>query len=412
MPLKHIFFSLLFVFVSIYIAFLNPHESTFHLTQSLTFKLPTVILLFAAVFTGILISVAIFWTFNLKNTFSRWKFNLQKSRDESKLKRIESLFNKSENFYLSGRLEKALSLIDKVLDASPSHIQALSLKGKILCSQGEKALAANIQKQVLKLGPENISVLFDLATTYEQAGQIEDEIILLKKIHRDNPKAVRPLIQLRDAFLKQQDWKNILIAQDKILSLMKGNKEEWDKEVKNKSRFLFARGKQNWEQDKRDPAISDFKQALKAWSKNSDAHLFLGDVYLQMGKPKIALKKWFTGFEETSNIACLIRAQKVYPKMEDPQPLIEIYKKVIDSNQPKSSYKYVLLLVVLYLEHKQIKKAKNILEENQMDNELLGALLLDYVNKLSNNGSDSESNFNLIREAVFEFPINLGSNLQ
>ena len=332
MSLKHIVFSLLFTVFSIYIAFLNPHESTFHLTQSLTFKLPTVVLLLAAVFTGVLISIAIFWTFNLKNTFSRWKLNLQKSRGKSKLKRIENLFNKSENFYLSGRLEKALSLIDKVLDASPSHIRGLRLKGKILCSQGEKVLAVNIQKQVLKLGPENISVLFDLATTYEQAGQIEDEIILLKKIHRDNPKAVRPLIRLRDAFLKQQDWKHILIAQDKILSLSKGNKEEWGKEVKNKSRFLFARGKQNWEQDKRDPALSDFKQALKAWSKNSDAHLFLGDVYLQMGKPKIALKKWFAGFEETSNTACLIRAQKVYLEMEDPQALIEIYKKAIDSN--------------------------------------------------------------------------------
>lgn len=412
MSLKHIVFSLLFTVFSIYIAFLNPHESTFHLTQSLTFKLPTVVLLLAAVFTGVLISIAIFWTFNLKNTFSRWKLNLQKSRGKSKLKRIENLFNKSENFYLSGRLEKALSLIDKVLDASPSHIRGLRLKGKILCSQGEKVLAVNIQKQVLKLGPENISVLFDLATTYEQAGQIEDEIILLKKIHRDNPKAVRPLIRLRDAFLKQQDWKNILIAQDKILSLSKGNKEEWGKEVKNKSRFLFARGKQNWEQDKRDPALSDFKQALKTWSKNSDAHLFLGDVYLQMGKPKIALKKWFAGFEETSNTDCLIRAQKVYLEMEDPQALIEIYKKAIDSNEPKASYKYVLLLVVLYLEHKQIEKAKNILEENQMDNELLGSLLLDYANKPSNNGSDCESNLNLIREAVFQFPISLGSNLQ
>ena len=412
MSLKDILFSILFVLFSIYIAFLNPHESTFHLTQSLTFKLPTVVLLLGAVFIGVLISVAIFWTFNLKNTFSRWKLNLQKSRGESKLRRIERLFNKSENFFLSGRLEKALSLIDKVLNASPNHMQALTLKGKILCSQGEKVLAANIQKQVLKLGPESISVLFDLATTYEQAGQIKDEIILLKKIHRDNPKAVRPLIRLRDAFLKQQDWKNILITQDKILPLIRDNKEEWDEEIKNKSRFLFARGKQNLEQDKRDSAISDFKQALKAWKKNSDAYLFLGDIYLKMGKPKIALKKWFAGFEETRNIAYLIRAQKVYLKMDDPQVLIEIYKKAIDLNQPQANYKYVLLLVVLYLEHKQVDKAKNILEENKTENELLGSLLLDYVNKPSNNGSDFESNFNLIREAVFQFPVNDESNLQ
>ena len=412
MSLKDIIFSILFVLFSIYIAFLNPHESTFHLTQSLTFKLPTVILLLAAVFTGVMISVAIFWTFNLKNTFSRWKLNLQKRRGKNKLRRIEGLFNKSENFFLNGRLEKALSLIDKVLDASPNHIQALSLKGKILFSRGEKVLATNIQKKVLKLDPESISVLFDLATTYEKTGQIKDEIILLKKIHRDNPKAVQPLIRLRDAFLKQQDWKNVLIAQDKILPLIRDNKEEWDEEVENKSHFLFARGKQNWEQDKRDPAISDFKQALKAWKKNSDAHLFLGDIYLEMGKPKIALKKWFAGFEETRNIACLIRAQKVYLKMEDPQALIEIYKKAIDPNQPQANYKYVLLLIVLYLEHEQVEKAKNILEENQTENELLHSLLLDYVNKPSNNGSDLGSNFNLIREAVFQFPVSDGSNLQ
>ena len=57
-------------------------------------------------------------------------------------------------------------------------------------------------------------------------------------------------------------------------------------------------------------------------------------------------------------------------------------------------------------------QAKNILEENQIENELLGSLLLDYANKPSNNGSDSESNFNLIREAVFQFPVSVESNLQ
>ncbi len=405
MSLKHIAFSILFVFFSIYIAFLNPHESTFHLTQNQTFKLPTVILLLAAVFVGVLFSVAIFWTFNLKNSFSRWKSNLQKSRSEKKRVRVENLFKKAENFFLSGRLEKALSFTDKVLDAFPDHVQALGLKGKILCSQGEKDLAANIQKKALEREPQNISVLFDLATTYAQADKLEDEINVLKKIHRDNPKAAQPLVRLRDAFLKQKDWKKVLAAQDKILPLIRDNKEEWDEELKNKSQFLFARGKQNWEKDNRDLAITDFKQALKAWNKNSDAHLSLGDAYLETGKPKIALKKWFSGFEETRNISCLTRAHKVYLEKDDPQTLIEIYQKAIDSGQTQESYKFVLLLAVLYLEHKQTDKAKRILEENQTENKLLGSLLLAHANQTSNNGSDLESNFSLIREAVFQLPI-------
>jgi tetratricopeptide (TPR) repeat protein len=401
LSLKNIVVSVLFVFFSIYVAFLNPHESTFHLTQSQTFKLPTVILLLAAVFTGVLISVAIFWTFNLKNAFSRWKIDFQKSRVEKKRSRLESLFKKADNFFLCGRLDKASTVLDKILDATPNHVEALNLKGRILCAEGKSSQAVDLQKKALAEDPQNISVLFDLATTYAKTNEADDEINLLKKIHRENPKAVQPLFRLRDTYLKKQDWKNILIAQDKILPLIRNSKEEWDEELKNKSRFLYARGKQQWEQDKRDLAISDFKQALKAWNKNSDAHLFLGDAYLETGKSKTALKKWIAGFEQTHNIPCLIRVQKVVClEKGDPQELIQIYQKAIDPNQPQESYKYVLLLAVLYLEHGQAENAKNILEENQTDHELLGSLLLAHARQPSNN----ESNFDLIKEAIFAHP--------
>ncbi|MEK9629846.1 MAG: tetratricopeptide repeat protein [Nitrospinota bacterium] len=398
--MKHIITSILFVFISIYVAFLNPHESTFHLTQSQTFTLPTVVLLLAAVFTGVLFSVTIFWTSNIKNSFSRWKSNLQKSRSEKKRNKIEALFKNAENFFHSGRLEKALSLVDKVIDAAPDHVRALGLKGKILCSQGKKNLAANFQQKALQKDPQNLSVLLDLVETYSQADQTEDEINLLKKIHRENPKAVQPLVQLRDAFLKQEDWKSVLTAQDKILPLVRENKQRWNEELKNKSRFLLARGKQSWDEEKRDPAISDFKQSIKAWSKNSEAHLHLGDAYLAMGKPKVALKKWFTGFEESQDIACLTRAQKVYNGTEDPQALIEIYQKAINSKEQQENYKFVLMLAILYLEHDQAENAKSVLEENEMGNDLLGNLLLQCATRPSNNGADLELNLDQIKEAV------------
>jgi tetratricopeptide (TPR) repeat protein len=398
LSLKHIIVSVLFVFFSIYVAFLNPHESTFHLTQNQTFKLPTVILLLAAVFTGVLISVAIFWTFNLRNAFSRWKIDLQRNRVEKKNNRLEGLFRKAKNFFLCGRLDKASTVLDKVLDAVPSHAEALSLKGKILCAEGKNSQAISLQKKALAEDPQNISVLFDLATTYAETDHADDEISLLKKIHQENPKATQPLFRLRDAYFKKQDWKSILITQDKILPLIRNSKEEWEEELKNKSRFLYARGKQQWEQDRRDLAISDFKQALKAWNKNFDAHLFLGDAYLETGKTKTALKRWFSGFEQTHNVLCLIRVQKVVClEKGDPQELIQIYQKSIDPNQPQESYKFVLLLAILYLEHGQAENAKNILEENETDHELLGSLLLAHARQPSNNGS----NFGLIKEAIF-----------
>jgi tetratricopeptide (TPR) repeat protein len=398
LSLKHIVVSILFVFFSIYIAFLNPHESTFHLTQNQTFKLPTVILLLAAIFSGVLISVAMFWTFNLKNAFFRWKTDFQKGRVAKKHNRIQGLFKKAKNFFLCGRLDKALTALDKVLDVVPDHVDTLSLKGRVLCAEGKSSQAIELQKKAVAGDPENISVLFDLATTYAETGHFDEELNLLNRIHRDNPKAVHPLYRLRDVYLKKENWKNLLITQEKILPLTRNSKKEWEEELKNKSRFLYARGKQQWEQDNRDLAISDFKQALKAWNKNSDAHLFLGDAYLETGKSKTALKKWIAGFHQTHNIFCLIRAQKVvYLEKEDPQELIQIYQKFIDPNQPQESYKYVLLLAVLYLEHGKAENAKNILETNQTDNELLGSLLLAYAKQPSTNGS----NFDLIKEAIF-----------
>jgi len=403
LSLKHIFFSILIVFFSIYIAFLNPHESTVHLTQIHTVKLPTVVLLIAAVFTGILFSTAIFWASNLKNTFSRWTSTVKKNRSGKKLGQVESLYKKAESFFLSDRTEKALSNVDKALEVSPTHTPALSLKGKILCSQGENVLAVKFQKKALEQEPQNISILFDLAATYSKAGQIADHINLLKKIHWDNPKAIQPLIRLRDAFLKQEDWKNILVTQEKILPLMKGKRGKLEEELKNKSYFLFARGKNNLEQGKNDSAISDFKQAIKTWKKNPEAHLFLGDVYLKTGKPKFAIKKWVVGFEQTHNIACLIRVQKAYLEKEDAQDLIEIYQEAIDPSKPERSYKFILLLALLHLEHNQVERAKSILEENQTRNELLGTLLLAQTNKPANNGSNLHTDLDLIRDAVFKF---------
>ena len=397
MSLKHIFFSVLFVLFSIYVAFLNPHESIFHLTQSQTFKLPMVILLFVAVFVGMVISMAVFWTFNLKNTFSRWKSKLQRNRNNKKRKRLENLFKKAENLFLGGRLEKALSITDKVLDAAPKNIDALSLKGKILFSQGEKVAAATFQKKALEQDPKNISMRFDLAKTYSEAEQYQEEINLLKNIHHDNPKAVQPLFNLRDAFLKKEDWKNVLTSQNKILPLIKDNKEEWNEELKNKSRFLYARGRQQWGQDKRNSALSDFKQALKTWNKNSDAHLFLGDVYLEIGKPKIAFKKWLNGFEHTQNITCLTRAQRVCLETGvNPQDLIVIYQKAIDLNPLPKKHTYILLLAVLFIELNQPDKAKNILQENQANDELLGSLLLSHTDQSSHSGP----NFSLLKEAI------------
>ena len=54
------------------------------------------------------------------------------------------------------------------------------------------------------------------------------------------------------------------------------------------------------------------------------------------------------------------------------------------------------MLAVLFIELNQPDEAKNILQENQAYDELLGSLLLSHADKSSN----SEPNFSLLKDAI------------
>ena len=70
--------------------------------------------------------------------------------------------------------------------------------------------------------------------------------------------------------------------------------------------------------------------------------------------------------------------------------------KAIDLNPLPKKHTYILLLAVLFIELNQPDEAKNILQENQAYDELLGSLLLSHADKSSN----SEPNFSLLKDAI------------
>ncbi len=72
MSLKQIIVFLIFALLSIYTAFLNPHDSLVYITQSQSIKLPTVLLLLGSILIGVIVTVLLFWVFNFKSALSRW----------------------------------------------------------------------------------------------------------------------------------------------------------------------------------------------------------------------------------------------------------------------------------------------------------------------------------------------------
>lgn len=397
MSLKQIIVFLIFALLSIYTAFLNPHDSVVHITQSQSLKLPTVLLLLGSILIGVIVTVFLFWTFNLKSALERWKVGFKNNQIEKKSRKVEALFKKGENFFICGKTDKAQDLIEKVLDISPEHVGALNLIGRILSATGKPDQAENFHKKALAQDPRNIHALFDLADIYSKTGRKSEEIALLQKMQGMNPGTVAPLLHLRDTYLKQDDWKKVCILQKRILPLLRDNNEEWKKEQSNLGRFIFELGKKSLQAGNRDSAISEFKQAIRTCEKCLPAYLSLGDAYLESGKQKQALKIWNTGFQKTGDTACLVRAQIALRDSDNYQELLQTYEESLEAATQEVRSLLVLLLSTLYLEHGLADKARELLENNPPQHPLLHSLLLEKAQH-SGNGNNT---FELTRDAIF-----------
>ena len=182
MSLKQIIVFLVFALLSIYTAFLNPHDSVVHITQNQSLKLPTVLLLLGSILIGVIVTVCLFWTFNFKKALARWKVGFKNNRIEKRNRRVEALFKKGENIFICGKTDKAQILVEKVLDMSPEHVGALNLMGRALDAIDKYDQAEIFYKKALALEPQNIHTLYDLAHIYSKTDRRSEEIALLQKI--------------------------------------------------------------------------------------------------------------------------------------------------------------------------------------------------------------------------------------
>jgi lipopolysaccharide assembly protein B len=402
--LKQIIVFIIFALLSIYIAFLNPHDSVIHITQHQSMKLPTVLLLLGSILIGTIITIFMFWTFNFKNILMRWKIRFKNNSISKNNNKVETLFKNGEALFICRKTDKAKKIIEKLLDASPEHIEGLNLMGRILSSTGKADQAEVFHKKALSFDPNNIHTLFNLVDTYSQIGRQGEEVATLQKIQVVNPGTLAPLLRLREVYLKQRDWKKVCALQKRIISLLRDSNEERKKEQNNLAKFFFELGRESLKTGNSDNAISQYRKAISTSEQYFPAYLSLGDAYLKSGREKQAFKIWKVGFQKTSNKSCLVRLQIALRESDKYHELIKMYEKCLESNTEKDQSVIVLLLSTLYIEHGLLDKAVILLENNTPQHPLLHSLLLETAQD-SGNGKTA-SHFELIRDAIFSLPAN------
>jgi lipopolysaccharide assembly protein B len=403
--LKNIILLIIFTLLSVYIAFLNPHEVEVYLTQSFSLHMPMVILLLGFILVGVLVTIALNWTLRIKSSFGNMKAYFRDKQIKKKDQWCASLYEKAENAVAGGNLEKAKVLFNKILEEFPNHVGALDGNGKIARLQGNSDRALELHLKASQIDPGNLKVLNNLAEDYSHTGLPAKEIQTLEKIRRMEPDSPVVLSRIRDSYLEKQDWKNASEIQKRVITLTRDKKKQAG-EQRLSGQITYQKGLVHWEKGQVDSAISEFKKALRIDNKCLPAYITLGDAFLKSGNKKNAIKTWQAGLSFTHSTLCLLRIQKVLQESDNLKDLVKIYQDAIQSTTNSVKDKYVQMLGVLYMEKGEADEAIQVLETVQPDKSLLHSILLANAYQLKHDNPKMEqaaqSAFSIVKESLFE----------
>ncbi len=156
-----------------------------------------------------------------------------------------------------------------------------------------------------------------------------------------------------------------------------------------------------------EPAILEFKKALKSDEKCLPAYITLGDAFLKSGNRKNAIRTWQSGFTFTHSPVCLLRIQQVLQDSDDLKDLVKVYQEAISHSSNATKNTVVMLLGMLYLEREEPDEAIQTLESAPADKSILHSLLLAnaYQQKHDTGQMEkaSQSAFSIVKESLVEY---------
>jgi lipopolysaccharide biosynthesis regulator YciM len=403
--LKTIFLFLVFSAFALYIAFLNPQDVDFHLTQNHQLRLPAVALIFISVFLGILASAVVYWIGSVGSLLRRMRFAARIRRRTKRRLRQDARLASAEKTALDGDWQSAIVWCRKILDRDPDHLDALLHLGDALRVQGEIREAVDVHARGAALAPENAKFLYSLAADYEAEGSVHRQIEVLNKIRQSEESALSPLIKLRDAHIKISDWKNAGDIQKAILTLQQKSQDQ-ETERDRLGNILSQFALQLYEQGDTQGAVTAFKEAIKENGRLPSGYLFLGDIYAQKGESKPALKIWKSGFDTTLAPVFLQRIQNILESGKHHGDIVRAYEAAIQMTEDSQRQVLVLMLGSYFLQNNMTEQAIKVLESEPEGASLLHHVLLTVARETLKRGNgktpkELQSLFDKARQALF-----------
>ncbi len=322
------FLLVVIMFLAFFVFFsgINPQEMTIFFTPDSSITYPVTVVVIGCILVGLFIG----YGFHIFGTLSFGLRSWLRSRNEKKVKEIDSVYREGVGRLLSGDIKKARNLLQKAIDKDPNKIEGYIALASVASQEGDLQEAVSLLRKAKSINGKSLEVMFKLAATYVEQDQDDaackeyEEILEQEK---DNRKAIR---SLRDLHMKHGRWEEAMELQKRLLKAgLSGNRVQEEKEQMLSIRYEVA--KQKLAQGECDQAITALKQIIKENPSFVAARVTLGDAYLQCDNKTEAAKIWQSGYEELGRSVFLSRLENFYISQEDPKTLLSFYSSAISA---------------------------------------------------------------------------------
>jgi lipopolysaccharide biosynthesis regulator YciM len=357
------------------------------------------------IFSAFLIGIALILIINiLKDSISQIKNLLYKRKQYIKTE-LDNSVNKAFDAYIKGQYDKGIDLIKKYLLNYPNNLNAYILLAKIYKHKGKIKDSENALNKALEIEKENITVLNEAGNLYKLNKDYDKAIFYLNKALEYAPDNLYAITQLKDIFIKKEEWKNAYRMSKLFLSQSK------DKEINKKEeqvmlglKYEFGKYLLESEGDT-ERSAKRFNQVISQNKNFVPAYISLGDVFIKKGKEREAFDLWERAFLKTGNLALIIKIEDVSIKTNHPENIIKFYQELVYDNPEK--WEYRLFLGKLYIRLEMIDEAISNLTAIPLsifkDNSLNMLLAECYFKR----GKYNDASVNFRKALKNQFPVKL-----
>jgi tetratricopeptide (TPR) repeat protein len=153
---------------------------------------------------------------------------------------INETIQSALNNYQAGNIQQAANILSAILETNSTCIDAWQLLGIICLQLQNYDLAIDCFKEILGLEPQNVRIIYDLATAFHEKGDLNEAIVCYQKILELNPdeKNARTNLIKLEHHLEHQGQKSILKMSIGERIKQKYNLKNWDRIEKERQKLL------------------------------------------------------------------------------------------------------------------------------------------------------------------------------